>query len=256
MLENMFYTTCEKLAADIQRDEMENMEKASAMIAKAVAKGKNFFIHDRGHLIGGELLGRAGGAAFVRKLDIVMPDPSLLNPHTGARKFSREKLNGEALIARKRQFEKEYVDYAFDLNGLGEGDVLLLNSNSGYGFSALVIAETAKRKGVNLIVMSSKATSEAIKPEGGEKKIAEFADILFDNHSPYGDAAFKVDGLDENIWPASGMGAVYIAWPLVLMVVEKLISMGVSPTIFRSTNIPGGPEQNNRVVDRYEELGY
>lgn len=256
MLEKMFYTTCTKLAEDIQRDEKENMEKASDMIAKAVANGRNFFIHDRGHLIGGELLGRAGGAAFVRKLEIAIPDPSLLNPHTGARKASREKLKGEALTARKHQFEREYVDYAFDLNGLGEGDVLLLNSNSGYGFSAFSIADTAKRKGVKLIIMSSKETSESIKPEYGEKKIAEFADILFDNHAPYGDAAFKVDGLDEKLWPVSGMGAVFIAWPLVLMSVEKLISMGVSPAIFRSTNIPGGPEQNNHVVDRYEEFGY
>ncbi|MCL2056752.1 MAG: sugar isomerase domain-containing protein [Oscillospiraceae bacterium] len=254
MLAEKFYGYCEKLMQDVKRDEMAAMEKASDMIADAVEKSYSFFIHDRGHLIGGELLARAGGAAFVRRLEIPLPDPTLMNPNTGSRKASR--LSGDALIARKRIFEAQYIDYAFDVNGIGEGDVLLLNSNSGYGFSAVAIAETAKRKGVKLIVMSSKITSEAITPEGGEKKLADFADILFDNHSPYGDAVFEVDGLDERFWPASGMGAVYIAWPLVMMTVEKLLARGVSPTIFRSVNVPGGPQQNKKVVERYEELGY
>lgn len=256
MMAKAFYDYCGKLMEDIRRDEMKTMEKASDMIAEAVANSRNFFLHDRGHLIGGELLARAGGAAFVRRLDIAVPDPALLAPHTGSRAVSRDKLTGEALARRRRQFEAECIDYTFDRNGLGKDDVLLLNSNSGYGFSAVAIAETAKRKGVKLIVISSKATSDAITPESGEKKLAEFADLLFDNHAPYGDAVFSLDGLEERFWPASGMGAVYIAWPLVMMTVEKLLARGISPTIFRSTNIPGGPEQNNRVVERYEELGY
>jgi uncharacterized phosphosugar-binding protein len=103
--------------------------------------------------------------------------------------------------------------------------------------------------------MSSKETSESVTPEGGEKKLAEYADILLNNHAPYGDAVFEVDGLNEKFWPASGMGAVFIAWPLVLMTVEKLLARGVSPTIFRSVNIPGGAEQNTWAINRYEEQG-
>lgn len=256
MFAEKFYSYCETLMQEIRRDETETMEKAATMIAEAVAASRNFFIHDRGHLIGGELLARAGGAAFVRKLEIAIPDPSLLAPHTGTRAASRSKLSGSALTKRKRAFELEYTRYAFDINGVGEGDVLLLNSNSGYGFSAVTIAQVAKEKGVQLIVMSSKATSDAITPEGGEKKLAEYADLLFDNHAPYGDAVFDIEGLDEKLWPASGMGAVFIAWPLVIMTVEKLIAMGVQPTVFRSANVPGGAEQNQKVVERYEALGY
>jgi uncharacterized phosphosugar-binding protein len=239
---------------EIQRDETPVMERASDMIADAVAASHSFYIHDRGHLIGGELLARAGGAVFVRRLDIALPDPVLQNAHTGSRGAAR--LSGAELVERKRAFEREYLDYALALNGLGEGDVLLLNSNSGYGFSAVALAEAAKARSVKLIVMSSKETSEAIKPEGGEKKLADYADILFNNHAPYGDAVFSVDGLDEKFWPASGMGAVFIAWPLILMTVEKLLARGVSPTVFRSVNIPGGAEQNARAVQRYEERGY
>jgi uncharacterized phosphosugar-binding protein len=257
MLVDQFYSYCQKLMEDIMRDERATIEKAADMIADAVAAGHNFFIHDRGHLIGGELLSRAGGANFVRRLDVLLPDPTLTNPHTGSRPKSREKLSGDALTQRKRKFEAEFVDYLFDANGLAEGDVLFLNSNSGYGFSGNNIAATAKRKGIKLIVMSSKATSQAVTPEaGGEKKLAEYADILFDNHAPYGDAVFEVSGLDEKIWPASGMGAAYITWPLILRTVEKLLERGVKPSIFRSANIPGGPDQNSAIAKHYEEFGY
>jgi uncharacterized phosphosugar-binding protein len=256
MLVKGFYDHCKKMLDEIQRDEADTLEKAAELIAGAVAAGHNFFIHDRGHCIGGELLARAGGAVFVRRLDIVLPDPSLLNAHTGSRKASRDKLSGDALVQRKRKFEAEYIDYAMDLNGLTKDDVLFLNSNSGFGFSATTIAAAAKRKGLKLIVMSSKNTSQAVTPEGSEKKLADYADILFDNHAPYGDAVWELKGLDEKIWPASGMGAAFIAWPLILRTVEKLVEKGVNPSIFRSANIPGGPDQNAAVSKHYEEFGY
>jgi uncharacterized phosphosugar-binding protein len=254
MLVDGFYTYCRKLLDEIQRDEAANLEKAAEIIAEAVAGGRNFFIHDRGHCIGGELLARAGGAVFVRRLDIVIPDPALQNPHTGSRKASRDKLSGDALLRRKRQFETEYVDYVLDINGLTQGDVLFLNSNSGFGFAATNVAAAAKRKGLKLLVMSSKATSAAVTPEGGDKKLAEYADVLFDNHAPYGDAVFDI-GLEEKVWPASGMGAAFVAWPLILRAVEKLRERGVDPAIFRSANIPGGPDQNAAVSKRYEDRG-
>jgi uncharacterized phosphosugar-binding protein len=256
MLVNGFYDSCRKLLDEIQRDEAATLEKAAEMIAAAVAGGHNFFICDRGHCIGGELLARAGGAVFVRRLDVGIPDPTLQSPHTGSRKASRDKLSGDALVQRKREFETEYVDYLFDINGLAKDDVLFINSNSGYGFAATNIAAVAKRKGLKLIVMSSKQTAAAVTPEGNGKKLADYADILFDNHAPYGDAVYEVKGLDEKIWPASGMGAAFIAWPLILRTVEKLQEKGVNPSIFRSANIPGGPDQNTAVGKHYEEFGY
>ncbi len=256
MLETMFYDYCKAMMESIQEDEMPAMERAADLIANAVAGSHSFLIHDRGHLIGGELLARAGGAAFVRRLDVALPDPALLAPHTGTRAASRARLSGDALMRRRRAFELEYVDYLFDINGLGQGDVLLLNSNSGHGFSATAIAQTAKKKGLTLIVMSSKATAGAVAPESGQQKLADFADVLLDNHAPYGDAVFTLEGLDEKLWPASGMGAACIAWPIILMAVERLLAMGVRPTIYRSVNIPGGAEQNQEVARRYEEKGY
>ncbi|MDL2294265.1 sugar isomerase domain-containing protein [Ruminococcaceae bacterium OttesenSCG-928-D13] len=256
MIESGFFDHCEKLMQEIRDQEIDKIHQAAEMVAEAVAASKTFIIHDRGHLIGGELLGRAGGPAFVRRLDMALPDPGLIHPDTGVRPKCRDGLTGEARLARMRRFEMEYTDYLFDMNGLGAGDVLLLNSNSGFGFSATAIAHTAKAKGLKLIVISSKATAEAITPEGGDKKLADYADLLFDNHAPYGDAVFEVAGLGEKLWPASGLGAAYIAWPIVLCAVEKLLERGVEPTILRSLNIPGGVEQNVRARERYEGLGY
>ncbi len=256
MLEMRFFDHCAQLMERIRKTEMDGMRKAAEMIAQAVSRSRSFVIHDRGHLIGGELLGRAGGPVFVRRLDVAVPEALLLHPDTGLRQASRERLTGEARAQRRRTFEREYIDYLFDVNGLSEGDVLLLNSNSGYGYTASVVAETAKRKGMGLIVISSRATAEAVTPEGEGKKLCEYADVLLDNHAPFGDAVFEAEGMDEKVWPASGLGAAFLAWPIVLMAMERLAAMGVRPSVYRSINIPGGAEQYKAVVQRYESEGY
>lgn len=256
MLEKEFFTYCGQMIEKIQDNEMSKLEEAAEMISEALAKGFNFYLHDRGHLIGTELMGRAGGPSFVRKLEFSIPDGLLDHPYTGSRKKTRNRFSKEVLLQKKQAFEKTYIDYVFDMNGLGGGDVLLLNSNSGYGFQATAIAEIAKNKGVKLIVISSKETADAVQPEAGGKRLAEYADLLFDNHAPYGDAVFTVEGLEEKLWPASGMGAVFIAWPLIIRTVEKLLEKGISPTIYRSVNIPGGRQQVEDSFIRFEELGY
>lgn len=256
MLEKEFFEYCNKMMEDIQRDEMQTLEAAAEMIADALANGHNFYLHDRGHLIGGELISRAGGPSFIRKLDIQVPDGLLNHAHHGSRKVTRQRLTADKIKEKQNAFLKEYVGYVFDMNGIMDGDVLLLNSNSGYGLQATVIAEAAKDRNVKLIVMSSKATADAISPQAGGKKLSEFADLLFDNHAPYGDAVFEVSGLEEKLWPASGMGAVFIGWPLILRTVEKMLEKGISPTIYRSINIPGGVQQFEDSQKRFEELGY
>jgi uncharacterized phosphosugar-binding protein len=83
--------------------------------------------------------------------------------------------------------------------------------------------------------------------------LAEYPDFTI---APYGDAVINLEGLGEKFWPASGMGAVFVAWPLIMMTVEKLIERGIYPNVLRSLNIPGGSEENTQAVKRYEELGY
>lgn len=256
MLEQKYFDYCKEMIEKIRRDEAAELERASEAIAKTVAAGGNFMVHDRGHLLGHELIFRAGGLAFVRRLELDIPVPYLTHPQIGVRPASRAKLGGEALAGRKHGFDLDYLEYLFDLNGLGEGDVLLLNTNSGYGFTAVAVAQTAKKKGMQLIVMSSRETADAITPEAGGKKVADYADFLFDNHAPYGDAVFELEGLSERLWPASGLGAAFVAWALILMVTEKLVAMGITPSVYRSANIPGGPEQNEKAVKQYEEKGY
>jgi len=73
---------------------------------------------------------------------------------------------------------------------------------------------------------------------------------------PYGDAMFETEGVSEKVFPASGLSAAAIGWAMVLEAIEKIVEKGISPSVFRSNNIPGGPEQNRDVFARYADLGY
>lgn len=255
MLTNDFFTHCLDMIHVIQKEDLGKIDEAATMIADTVAQGHSFYIHDRGHLIGGELLARAGGPSFVRRLDFNAPDPLLTDAYSGSSAYQRDKLDEKIRKELSQDFMRHFIAHVLDMNGIGAGDLILLNSNSGYGFPATDIAAIAKDRGVKLIVMSSKATADAITPETGGKKLSEYADILFDNHAPYGDAVFDLEGVDEKVWPASGMGAVFIAWPMILKSIELLVKRGVSPTIYRSVNIPGGREQVEAAKEKYQKTG-
>jgi uncharacterized phosphosugar-binding protein len=89
---------------------------------------------------------------------------------------------------------------------------------------------------VTALGYSSRLASEH--PSG--KRLFESADLVLDNHAPYGDGMLTVEGLDYPICPASGLGAVAVLWGVVAGMVEELLARGLKPTIYPSVNRPDG----------------
>lgn len=256
MLKDRFFAAVRDIADTIERKESGTIHAAAERIADAVSQAKAVFLYDRGHLLGGELMSRAGGPLFMRRLDYSLPDPAMRAPGTGSREKRLALFAGGEKEAAANAFEDVWTDYVMKANNLGEGDVLIINSVSGKGHAATSLARAAKAAGVSLIVISSRAAAEAIAPEGGGKRLIDYADVLIDNHAPYGDAMFNLEGVDEKVCPASGIAAAFIGWAMVAEAIELAVEKGVKPTVFRSVNIPGGPEQNAEAFARYAELGY
>lgn len=255
MLYKEFLKACRQVADDIESVEENSIKFAAEIISEAVSKGRYFFVYDRGHLLSSELIARAGGAAFVRQIIYSVPSP-FIGGMAGARQQNIEKIPSDKRQAENREYENAYIRHLLFTNGICEGDVLLINSVSGRGNTATAMARIAKEYGIKLIVLTSLQTCREVQPEEGNKRLTEYADVVIDNHAPLGDALFEVDGLDEKVLPISGVSAAFIGWSLIACTIELLLKRGIKPTVYKSVNINGGPEQNQEAIKRYDQYGY
>ena len=82
------------------------------------------------------------------------------------------------------------------------------------------------------------------------------ADLVLDNHAPYGDAMLEVPGLDYPVCPASGLGAATIMWAVVAGIIEEMLARGLKPTVFPSVNRPDGRALVSQVEAEALRKGY
>ena len=195
-------------------------------------------------MLNSELVHRAGGLAGLTPMS-----------------FGLNVQNGNAFRAKssesKPEFHSEVTEIALKRSNLQEGDVLFVGSVSGKSESVVELAMQAKQMKVAVVAITSVEYSSQLEsqhPSG--KRLYEVADITINNHAPYGDAMLEVDGLDVKACPASGICAAVIMWAVTAGTVENLIAKGITPTVFKSVNAPGGPEDVDARVKRYREKGY
>ena len=79
------------------------------------------------------------------------------------------------------------------------------------------------------------------------------ADIVIDNHAPFGDGVFMIPGTQQVTGGASTFGSLFIAQRIVLKIENLYLRSGEMPPILRSANIPGGDEFNEKAVAQYRD---
>jgi len=135
--------------------------------------------------------------------------------------------------------------------------VLFIGSVSGKSKNVVELAIQAREMGVTVVAITSLEYSSRLQSEHPTgKRLYEVADLTIDNHAPYGDAMLEVEGLDVKACPASGLAAACIMWAITAGIIERLLERGLVPTVYRSVNAPGGPEDVRSRQERYKELGY
>ena len=146
--------------------------------------------------------------------------------------------------------------YALKASGAMPGDVMIIGSVSGRNVPVVDLAIEAKKFGLKIIVVTSMAYSSQIQSEHPSGlRLFELADIVLDNCAPAAEALMEVDGLEARLCAASGISAAYILWSVTTVVVEELLQMGITPSVLKSANFPGGPEFNAELHKIYEEKG-
>lgn len=222
----------------VEGSEGDSMERAAELMAAALADGRVLYYFGAGHshMLGDELFYRAGGLVPVNPIQ----EPALMVSGGASKSTKMEQLPGLASIIVSE-------------SGMNAGDVLIIASNSGTNQVPVEMASEAQRLGVNVIALTSVSSSHSIPVRNNLKvRLLDCAHVVIDTHVPYGDAAVKVNGVEQQIGPVSTAIGVAIINSLVVRIVEKLVQRGIDPPVFASANVPGGVERNAAHIARYK----
>ena len=212
-----YQAAVEQLLGKVRATQTEKIIEAGKLIADSVASGGKIYLSGICHSIEMDFIYRGGGPIFYKKYK-----------------------------------DEEHRDT------LKAGDVLVVSSVSGRTKSVVDLTWEMVARGVKVIAFTSMAYAVQVDPvhESG-KKLYEMATLTLDNCAPAAEAMLEVEGIEARFAAASGIASDYIMWNVTSVVVEELLSRGITPGILKSANFPGGNDYNKTVIEpNYEKYGW
>lgn len=225
-----FFDKAKEVSELLEKEEASNITEAARMVSKSIMAGGIIQAFGSGHSYAAaiELCGRAGG-------------------------FITSKVINDPAMGYYEQYEGVGTHLAHKVK-LDPEDIVFIISNSGRNPMAIELAQWVKSKGNPLVVITSKKVSEAgTSRHSSGKKLYEFADVILDNHSVYGDSALELKNPDIKLCGTSSFAAVLLAQQSVFEAARDMEEKGFVPPIYRSANIDGGPEFNEALEEKYSE---
>ena len=232
-MENKVYSVVDDLLNKVRTTQGENVEKAAMLFVNALKHDGLLQAFGSGHSQAGasELCHRAGG---------FIPTKQIKEPSGGI----YEGIEGVGTSFMKR------VD-------VRANDVVVIISNSGRNPLPIEMAIIAKEKGAKVIAITSLEASKKLKSKHSSgKNLWQIADVVLDNCVVDGDASIDMDGLDTKICGMSSITTAVLIEASVYRAAEMLLSEGIVPPVLKSQNIEGGPEYNERLLDKYFDRLY
>ena len=220
----------QEVAAVLERircSQPEALEGASILVADTIERGGVLFSFGSGHSqsVALEFFYRAGGFAA----SDIIHDPT----------FGRaERLTG-------------YAAALLEPSSLGQGDLLVVVSNSGRNALHVEMALEGRRRGAGVIGITSLAHSRAVAPrEPLRHRLFEVCDVVIDNCGVAGDAVVPV-GPDPRVrvGSLSTLAGAYIAQLLVCRAAEILHERGKRVPVLVSMNVDAGDDHNRALLE-------
>lgn len=134
----------------------------------------------------------------------------------------------------------------------GPRDVLIVISTSGIREVIVEMAEGARRRGLPVIALVSRAHCAQAKPAlASGKKLTDVADVVLDNGAPVGDCLLALEGSANKTGPFSTLGGALVMNMLRCEVAQRLLDRGVEPVFLPSHQFVG-----SRTVEEQLEFFY
>lgn len=212
----------------IEKEQLEQLEQAAKLLLEVTLNNKKIYAFGTGHsyMIGQEMFARAGGYANII--------PILEN------ELSMNHAYKSTLIERMTSYAKVIEDlYPFE-----EGDAIIMTSNSGRNKLLIELAKDLQEKGLKIIVITAVEQSKACTSRHASgKKLYEFADVILDNLSEYGDATIKhEDGTCTGA--TSTIIDCFLVQSMLSIFVDLLVENNMKPEVFVSSNVDEGDALN------------
>lgn len=233
-----YIESCKNIIEKIASEGSGNIEKAADAVAQTLMNGKKLYLFGTGHshMLAEELFYRAGGLVNVQP---ILLEPLML--HISA---------SESTAAEREEGMAERI---FNEYSMSENDTVIIISNSGRNGVIVDMALLCKEKGLNVIALTNlEHTYAGASRHKCGKRLCEIADTVLDNGGCVGDACVEIDGVSGKICPTSTVCGALILNAVVAEVVDICAKNGFYPEHFASSNIDGGDEINNRLVEKYK----
>lgn len=212
--------------------------KCAAVIADAIESKHSVFVFGCSHagILAEELFYRSGGLAIINP--IFFPG-FMLNTRPITMTSALERVDGVAPILLQQ-------------NHVRKGDVLLIHSVTGRNNVPVEMAMCASELGVHTICLTSvESSSRTSSRHKSGKRLFECCEFVLDNCGVPGDAAVEPEGLNQPMGPTSTAVGSALLNALMVETVETLLARGIVPPVFRSANLDGGDEWNQRLFREY-----
>ncbi|MEW6232756.1 MAG: SIS domain-containing protein [Chloroflexota bacterium] len=237
-----YYKAALETIERIRTEETEKIREAGRLIGESLAKGRVLHVFGTGghsYIAGEEMFYRAGG---------LVPVNAILEPGVS--------LAFGAIRSTKVERTPGWVKGVLDTYALQAGDVILVVNANGVNSATIDAALEAKNRDLTVIAVTSPECSKAIPPghparHSSGKSLYEIADLFIDDKVPIGEALVTVEGCDQKVAPGSTIANAFILHSMVIVAVEHMVRLGVTPPVWKSANAPGGDEANRRYIAEY-----
>ena len=136
----------------------------------------------------------------------------------------------------------------------GPQDVMIVISTSGIREVIVEMAEGAKRRGLKVIGLVSKAHCEQARPAlPSGKKLSDVADVILDNGAPVGDTLVSLDGAPGKTGPFSTLGGAMVMNMLRCEVAQRLADRGIEPVFLPSHQFVGSRSVEEQLEHFYAQ---
>jgi uncharacterized phosphosugar-binding protein len=207
------------------------LDKAAALCTEAIASDGLVHLFGCGHsrMMCEEMTPRQGcfvGWHTIVELGLTFHN-AIVGPNGLRQSLHLEKTPGYA--------EQILRNFAF-----GPHDVLIVISTSGIREVIIEMAEAARKRGVAVIGVLSRAHCEQAKPaHSSGKKLLQVADVILDNGAPVGDTVLQLENSNHKTGPFSTLGGALVMNMLRCEVAQRLIDRGIEPVFLPSHQFVG-----------------